>query len=146
MKTITLITSIVLSVWIPIIGAQQATLPRTPAPDGALAYIQSPNDGDEISSPFTVRFGLRGLGIAPALTQFPNTGHHHLLVDTDPLPPENQPLPATDKIIHYGLGQTETELELPPGVHTLQMVVGDHLHIPHLPPVISQKITITVIE
>ena len=146
MKTIPLITSIVLSVWIPIIGAQQATLPRTPAPDGALAYIQSPNDGDEMSSPFTVRFGLRGLGIAPALTQFPNTGHHHLLVDTDLLPPENQPIPTTDKIIHYGLGQTEAELDLPPGVHTLQMVVGDHLHIPHLPPVISQRISITVIE
>ena len=99
MKTIPLITSIVLSVWIPITGAQEATLPRTPAPDGALAYIQSPNDGDEVSSPFTVRFGLRGLGIAPALTQFPNTGHHHLLVDTDPLPPENQPIP-TLSLIH----------------------------------------------
>ena len=146
MKTIPLITSIVLSVWIPITGAQEATLPRTPAPDGALAYIQSPNDGDEVSSPFTVRFGLRGLGIAPALTQFPNTGHHHLLVDTDLLPPENQPIPTTDKIIHYGLGQTEAELDLPPGVHTLQMVVGDHLHIPHLPPVISQRISIIVIE
>ncbi|MGE4658458.1 MAG: DUF4399 domain-containing protein [Gammaproteobacteria bacterium] len=146
MRTIILITGLVLSVLIPMADAQVTSLPRTPAPEGVVAYIQSPADGDEVSSPFTVRFGLRGLGVAPAGVQLPNTGHHHLLVNVGTLPPEDQPLPATDQILHYGLGQTETELELPPGVHTLQMVVGDYLHIPHLAPVISQRISITVTE
>jgi hypothetical protein len=124
-------------------GAAQA-LPRTPAPPGAEVYILSPADGAEVSSPFTVRFGLRGMGVAPAGVTAPNTGHHHLLIDVETLPPDSMPLPATDQIRHFGLGQTETELELPPGRHTLQLVLGDALHIPHQPPVRSAKIAITV--
>jgi len=126
--------------------APDAAMPRTPAPEGAEVYFLSPENGAEVKSPFTVRFGLRGMGIAPAGVQFDKTGHHHLLIDVDELPPLTLPLPTTDQVRHFGLGQTETELELPPGQHTLQLVLGDHLHIPHDPPVISEKITVTVIE
>lgn len=146
MRTITLIASPLL--WILGVSAlaqeEAAPLPRTPAPPGAMAYIISPEDGAEVSSPFVVRFGLRGMGVAPAGVEASNTGHHHLLIDVDELPPENLPLPATDQIRHFGLGQTETMLELPPGPHTLQLVLGDPLHIPHDPPVRSERITITV--
>jgi hypothetical protein len=85
------------------------------------------------------------MGVAPAGVTSPNTGHHHLLVDVAELPPDDLPLPANDQIRHFGLGQTETSLELPPGRHTLQLVLGDALHIPHDPPVRSSKITITVV-
>lgn len=121
-----------------------AQVPKTKAPEGASVYIQSPRDGETVSSPVTVRFGLRGMGIAPAGVNQPNTGHHHLLVDLDKLPDFNAALPVTDNIRHFGAGQTETELTLPPGKHTLQLVLGDHLHIPHEKPIVSQKITITV--
>ena len=86
------------------------------------------------------------MGVAPAGVQFENTGHHHLLINVEELPPESLPLPATDQVLHFGLGQTETDLELPPGQYTLQLVLGDHLHIPHEPPVMSEKITITVVD
>jgi hypothetical protein len=113
-------------------------------PAGAEVYIISPHDGATVKSPVTVRFGLKGMGIAPAGVKFDNTGHHHLLVDSD-LPADlNQPLPATDKILHFGKGQTETSLKLPPGKHTLQLVLGDENHVPHSPPLTSKKITITV--
>jgi hypothetical protein len=121
-------------------------IPRTEAPADAEAYIQSPADGAEVTSPFVVRFGLRGMGVAPAGITAANTGHHHLLIDTDTLPPDDEPMPSTDQLRHFGAGQTETELDLPPGVHTLQLVLGDALHIPHQPPVRSEKITITVVE
>jgi hypothetical protein len=121
-------------------------LPRTAAPAGAELYIQSPANGAEVSSPFTVRFGLQGMGVAPAGVTAENTGHHHLLIDVETLPPDNLPLPATDQVRHFGMGQTETELDLPPGEHTLQLVLGDSLHIPHQPPVRSERITITVVE
>lgn len=123
----------------------QADLPRSESPEGAEVYIVSPEDGAEVSSPVTVRFGLRGMGVAPAGVQSANTGHHHLLIDVDPLPPDNLPLPATEQVVHFGAGQTETQLELEPGQHTLQLVLGDALHIPHDPPVRSEKITITVV-
>jgi hypothetical protein len=126
-------------------GAGGAALPRTPSPAGAEVYFVSPANGAEVSSPVTIRFGLRGMGVAPAGVTSPNTGHHHLLIDVAELPPDNLPLPATEQIRHFGLGQTETSLELPPGQHTLQLVVGDALHIPHDPPVRSDKITITVV-
>jgi hypothetical protein len=84
------------------------------------------------------------MGVAPAGVEAGNTGHHHLLINVETPPPEGQPLPATDEIRHFGLGQTETELELEPGQYTLQLVLGDHLHIPHQPPVRSMPITITV--
>lgn len=119
---------------------------RQPAPADAVAYIQSPADGATVSSPFTVRFGLRGMGVAPAGVDLPETGHHHLLIDVADLPSFDAPLPATDSIRHFGLGQTEVELSLPPGQHTLQLVLGDSLHTPHDPPVVSDRITITVTE
>jgi hypothetical protein len=119
---------------------------RTPSPKGAEVYIISPKDGAVVNSPVTVRFGLKGMGIAPAGVAFENTGHHHLLVDVDPPADLGQPLPNDAHSMHFGKGQTETELKLPPGRHTLQLVLGDQLHIPHDPPVMSKKITITVKE
>lgn len=117
---------------------------RTPAPAGAEAYIISPRDGASVKSPVTVVFGLKGMGIAPAGVQFEGAGHHHLLIDSDPPADLSKPLPTTDKVVHFGKGQTETTIDLPPGKHTLQLVLGDHNHIPHDPPVMSKKITITV--
>jgi hypothetical protein len=117
---------------------------RTPSPAGAEAYIIAPANGAKVKSPFVVRFGLKGMGIAPAGVKFDNTGHHHLLIDTDPPADLNAPLPASDKVVHFGKGQTETTLTLPAGKHTLQLLLGDMNHIPHNPPVMSKKITITV--
>ena len=117
---------------------------RTPSAAGAEVYIISPKDGATVHNPVLVQFGLRGMGVAPAGMKFDNTGHHHLLIDTDPPSDLSTPLPATDKIVHFGKGQTETTLNLAPGKHTLQLLFADANHIPHSPPVISQKITITV--
>lgn len=114
------------------------------AGDTAQVYIISPADGAEVTSPFVVRFGLKGMGIAPAGIEFDGTGHHHLLVDAGELPPKGKPIPADDKHRHFGKGQTETELSLPPGRHTLQLLLGDHLHVAQDPPLASPKITITV--
>jgi hypothetical protein len=126
-------------------GAQSAAqaLPRTAAPAGATAYIISPTNGATVKSPFVVRFGLKGMGVAPAGVTNANTGHHHLIIDSD-TPADNVPIPNDDTHRHFGAGQTEVELTLPPGQHTLQLVLGDALHIPHQPPVRSEKITITV--
>ena len=117
---------------------------RTPSPAGAEVYIVSPKDGAKVKGPVTVVFGLKGMGIAPAGIKFDNTGHHHLLVDTDAPADLSKPLPADEHNIHFGKGQTETTLTLPPGKHTLQLLLGDSLHTPHEPAVISKKITITV--
>ena len=123
-----------------------AAIALTPARAGeaAQAYIISPADGAEVSSPFVVQFGLKGMGIAPAGIEFAGTGHHHLLVDAGELPPKGKPIPADDQHRHFGKGQTETELSLLPGKHTLQLLLGDHLHMPQDPPVTSSKITIIV--
>lgn len=118
--------------------------PKTPSPEGARVYIQSPADGATVIAPFTVRFGLEGMGVAPAGIEHPNTGHHHLLINVDEMPSLDQPLPADDTTLHFGKGQTETELTLDPGEHKLMLVLGDALHIPHDPPVISETITVTV--
>lgn len=127
-----------------LVAAQMAQMTRTKAPEGAKEYIISPKDGATVTSPFTVQFGLKGMGVAPAGIIKENTGHHHLLIDVDQLPDLNAPLPATDHIKHFGVGQTETELTLPPGKHTLQLVLGDAAHIPFEKPVMSEKITVTV--
>jgi hypothetical protein len=119
-------------------------LPRTAAPAGAKVYIVSPKDGATIKGPVTVVFGLTGMGVAPAGVQMENTGHHHLLIDADLPANLGLPLPATDNIKHFGKGQTETTLDLKPGKHTLQLVLGDHIHVPFMPVISSQKITITV--
>lgn len=120
---------------------------ETPAPEEAYLYIGWPNDGEIIQNsglnPFRVWFGLRHMGVAPASVDVPNTGHHHLLVNTE-VPPLDEPIPADENHIHFGLGQTQTELTLPPGRHTLQLIMGDHAHVPHNPPVISRQIQITI--
>lgn len=115
----------------------------TPSPAGAQAYFISPQNGETVRNPVVVRFGLKGMGIAPAGVEAPNTGHHHLIIDA-PQPEAGKPIPTDDKHVHFGAGQTETTVTLPPGKHELQMVVGDHLHVPHNPPVVSERITITV--
>jgi len=107
-------------------------------------YIISPADGATVSSPVTVKFGLRGMGVAPAGVDKNNTGHHHLLVDVVQLPDLTKPVPADANHIHFGGGQTETQIELSKGQHSLQLLMGDQFHIPHNPAVMSEKITITV--
>ena len=120
-----------------------AVLPRTPSVPGASVYLIWPRDGDTLSSPFTVRFGLKGMGVAPAGVTAPETGHHHLIVDA-PTPALDTVLPNDAHHQHFGKGQTEVTLELPPGKHTLQLVFADHIHLPHQPPLVSERITITV--
>ncbi|SNS93405.1 protein of unknown function [Pseudomonas segetis] len=124
--------------------AALAEVPRTAAPENASVYIIEPKDGATVDKTFTVRFGLKGMGIAPAGVDAPDTGHHHLLIDLDQLPAMNGPLPATENVVHFGKGQTETELTLAPGKHTLQLLLGDKNHVPFDPPVLSKKITVTV--
>lgn len=125
-------------------SAATLTMAETAAPDGASVYFISPTDGATVSSPVTVQFGLSGMGVAPAGVERAATGHHHLLVDTEQLPAAGQPIPADDHHRHFGGGQTQATLELAPGEHTLQLVVGDHHHIPLSPSVTSERITITV--
>lgn len=119
-------------------------LERRPSPEGAELYIISPADGETVTGAFTVRFGLKGMGVAPAGVDRENTGHHHLLIDAEGLPAMNTPMPMSDSLKHFGGGQTEVELALEPGAHRLQLVLGDWLHIPHQPAVISKEISITV--
>ena len=116
---------------------------RTPAPASAEVYFISPQDGETVTSPVTVRFGLKGMGVVPAGLAFDGAGHHHLIVDAK-TPPLNAPVPADANHLPFGKGQTETTLELKPGKHTLQLILGDQLHIPHDPAVVSKVITITV--
>lgn len=139
---------------IPTIIAVAATLAlapcavagETPAPDGAKVYFINLADGAEVTSPVFIQFGLTGMGIAPAgVEDKENTGHHHLIIDEAIEGEElNAPIPTDDKHRHFGKGQTEMSLELAPGSHTLQLVLGDWSHIPHNPPVLSERITITV--
>lgn len=117
---------------------------RTKSPEGAKVYLISPKDSTTVSNSIIVQFGLKGMGVAPAGVTTENTGHHHLMVDVGKLPPMDQPLPKDKNHIHFGGGQTETTLNLSPGKHTLQLILGDAAHIPHDPPVISEKITIMV--
>jgi hypothetical protein len=120
--------------------AQQSTMPSD-----AKVYILWPSDGQVVKGAFWVRMGLSGAGIAPAGVDKANTGHHHLIVDAD-LPPLDQPIPNDHNHLHFGLGQTEARLDLPPGKHTLQMLLADANHVPHQPPLYSKRITITVVQ
>jgi len=119
------------------------SLPRTPAPPGARVYFITPTDGEVVGDPVTVRFGLSGMGVAPAGVEKTKTGHHHLLVDTG-LPNPSLPVPSDANHRHFGGGQTEVTIDLAPGRHTLQLLLADHLHIPHDPPIVSKQITVTV--
>ncbi len=137
----TMKTSIALAAFI--IGGA-AVAGESPAPKNAYLYIGWPNDGEVVrKNNFRVWFGLRKMGIAPAGTEKPMTGHHHLIVDA-PLPPMDEEIPADKNHLHFGKGQTETRITLPSGTHTLQLLLGDLDHVPHNPPVVSQKKTITV--
>ena len=129
------------SLLLPIVALPNFVL-ATPSPKDAKVYIVSPKDGDTVTSPVKVIFGLTGMGVAPAGVDKKNTGHHHLLIDGEKLPDMNKPMGKNVK--HFGGGQTETMLDLKPGKHTLQLILGDKGHKPHQPPVISEKISITV--
>jgi hypothetical protein len=116
---------------------------RTESPKGAEVYFHYPLDGIRVPQRFTARLGLRGMGIAPAGVVKALIGHHHLLIDTDKVD-LNQPIPSDYNHVHLGNGQTEVVLTLTPGTHTLQLLMGDHVHMPHVPPVMSKKVTIYV--
>lgn len=113
------------------------------APEGTKVYFISPEDGATVSSPVVVKFGLSGMGVAPAGVEKEGTGHHHLLIDTK-LENYDEAVPSDDNHRHFGGGQTETSVELSPGEHTLQLILGDHNHIPHDTPIESEVITVTV--
>lgn len=117
---------------------------RSAAPAEAKVYLISPQNGETVTTPFVVKFGLKAMGIAPAGMDQSGTGHHHLLVDVAELPNLEESLPATEHIRHFGGGQTETTLALSPGKHTLQLLLANYVHVPHDPPVLSEPITITV--
>jgi hypothetical protein len=127
-----------------VMAADAPALPMTKAPSDAAVYIISPGDGASVGQQFTVRFGLKGMGVAPAGVAKEHTGHHHLLVDVKELPPAGQPIPKDDNHLHFGGGQTETTLKLKPGTHTLQLELGDENHVPFDPPLVSKRITIHV--
>ena len=119
---------------------------NTTSPDNAEVYFIAPADGEQIAAPVTIKFGLKGMGGAPAGVAREDTGHHHLIINLEELPDLTMPLPASDQVRHFGKGQTETTIDLAPGQHTLRLILGNQYHIPHNPPVISEEITITVIE
>jgi Domain of unknown function (DUF4399) len=128
----------------PAPSAQTSPAPgRHPSPSDARVYIESPQNGAYVPSTFTVRFGLTKMGVAPAGVEKPNSGHHHLLIDT-PLPPLDRPIPNDENHLHFGGGQTEATVTLPTGRHTLQLLLGDANHIPHEPPVYSSPIVVYV--
>lgn len=123
--------------------APMPALPRVAAPAGAKVTLTSPANGATVKSPVTVQFAIEGMTLAAAGTNDPGTGHHHLLVDAD-IPALDQPIPKDANHVHFGQGQTEGQVELAPGQHTLQLLLGDGNHVPHDPPVASEQITITV--
>lgn len=141
MKTV--IVSVLAIAALGIAGVAANAQELTKAPAGAKVLFVEPKNGDTVSSPFKVKFGLEGMEISPAGTEKPNSGHHHLLINQKLADPKVG-IPADDTHKHYGKGQTEAEITLPAGKHTLQLVLGDHNHIPHDPIVQSEVITITV--
>lgn len=145
MKQITkirLLATTVVAIFASAVFAQD--LPITPAPEGAQVTIVSPKDGDVVEKEFVVVFGLSGMGVAPAGIDIEGTGHHHLLVNQAELPEAGKPMGSPP--MHFGKGQTQTTLTLEPGTHTLQLIMGDKIHIPHNPPIVSELITIEVKE
>jgi len=141
MKVLKLMIAIVSVLSISTVGFAQMS--RTASKKGASAYIISPANGETVSKTFTIKFGLRGMGVAPAGTDKAGTGHHHLLIDGKSLPPMDRPM-GKDGIKHFGGGQTEVVVSLDSGKHSLQLILGDKNHVPHDPPLVSEKINITV--
>ena len=129
-----------------VLAGTALALDRTPSPAGARVYFIGLKNGETVKSPLTLRFGLSGMGIAPAGIVFDNTGHHHLFIDT-PLPADaSQPVPAVEgKVLHFGKGQTEATITLSPGKHTLQLELADAKHVPHEPAVVSEVVTVNVV-
>jgi len=125
------------------VAAQPAALPRTASVEGANVFFITPTNGATISNPVAIEFGIEGMDVVKAGDNQPHSGHHHLLIDTG-LPDLGLPIPADAQHIHFGDGSTSTEITLEPGEHTLQMLLGDHLHIPHNPPLVSDVITVTI--
>jgi hypothetical protein len=125
-------------------GQQRPTGGPNPSPLGAAVYFVGIKDGQTVPTTFTVNFGLKGMGVAPAGSDKANSGHHHLLIDTE-LPPLDQPIPSDFNHLHFGAGQTEAEVTLPEGEHTLQLVLGDKDHIPNTIPLISERIKVRVV-
>ena len=135
-------------IWAAVSGAaysQVTTGGPTPSPPGAAVYFIDLKNGDTLPPKSMIHFGLRGMGVAPAGSDRENTGHHHLLIDAE-LPPLDQPIPNDFNHLHFGAGQTEAEVSLPPGEHTLQLLLGDKGHIPHSPPVMSELMRIKVVD
>ncbi|MEM8815615.1 MAG: DUF4399 domain-containing protein [Pseudomonadota bacterium] len=120
-----------------------AAMPRSASAEGARVFFITPADGDTVESPVSIEFGIEGMAVVPAGNPQEHSGHHHLIINAE-LPQADMPIPANDNYIHFGDGSTSTTVELPPGEHTLQLLLGDHIHIPHDPPVTSEVITITV--
>ncbi len=125
------------------VAEQPAALPRTASPEGASVFFITPADGATVSNPVKIEFGIEAMAVVAAGVNEAHSGHHHLIVDAG-LPDLGLPIPADENYIHFGDGSTATEQTLAPGQHTLQLLLGDHLHIPHDPPVMSEQITITV--
>ncbi len=125
-------------------AANPATLPRTKAPAGVELYFITPKDGETVGQDVIVRFGLKGMGVAPAGVQSSKAGHHHLLVDAKEMPSMDQPIAKDETHLHFGAGQTETILHFAPGDHTLQLLLGDAMHMPFDPPIASKRITVHV--
>jgi hypothetical protein len=121
-------------------------LPRSPSPEGASVSFAKLKDGDVVPKSFTVKFRVTGMKVRPAGTQGESSGHHHLLIDVDELPPMDLPLPKDESVHHFGKGEKSAVITMPPGEHTLQLLFADHIHIPHDPPVMSEKITVTVAD
>ena len=144
MKRIPLLAAVSLLV-LTAFGQTAYAQERTPSAPGAEVYFVGLKDGARLVNPVTLHFGLKGMGIAPAGIKVDNTGHHHLYIDTDLPADMSQPVPVVEnKVMHFGKGQTEVTLTLPPGKHTLQLVLADALHVPHNPPVVSKKMTVVI--
>jgi len=127
-----------------LLSASMMAMAATPAPKGAEVFIVSPEDGATVSETFTVKFGVKDVSLAPAGDVTKNTGHHHLLIDVDKLPAAGAPIPLDANHMHFGKAQTQAEIKLAPGKHTLQLELGDSGHMPFDPPIVSKKITVTV--
>ncbi|MGI9325014.1 MAG: DUF4399 domain-containing protein [Pseudomonadales bacterium] len=129
--------------WVALCTQASAEGLSSPAPADAEVYFIEPVAGASVPETFVVKFGLRGMGVAPAGVDLENTGHHHLLINAPDIDP-SLPLPSSEQVRHFGKGQTETLVTLPPGEHLLQLVLGNHLHVPHTPPVTSEVIRVQV--
>lgn len=148
-RTLTTLASTALSffIWVVTSGVTYSQAPAgggpTPSPPGAAVYFIDIKNGDALPPKSVIHFGLRGMGVAPAGADRENSGHHHLLIDSE-LPPLDQPIPNDFTHLHFGAGQTEADVSLPPGEHTLQLLLGDKGHIPHSTPVMSERIRVRV--